>query len=75
MYVMVSKTESEGGDVPEAVKPVWDEFRGVFPDELSNGLPPLRDSSIRSIWFLAQPCHTDRTTALAQRSTKNCDVK
>ena len=40
MYVLVSKTESEGRDVPEAVKQVIDKFKDVFLDELPNGLPP-----------------------------------
>ena len=40
MYVLTSKTESEDGDVPEAVKPILDEFRDAF-HELPNGPPPL----------------------------------
>ena len=48
-YVLVSKTESEGRDVPEAVKQVMDEFKDVFSDELPNGLPPLRQHQVNLV--------------------------
>ena len=73
MYVLVSKTESEGRDVPEAVKQIMDEFKDVFPDELPNGLPPLRQHQVNLV--PGEPCHTDRTTAWAQRSAKNYDLE
>jgi len=48
-YVLVSKMESEGGDVPEAVKPVLDEFRYLFLNELPMACLHCEISSIRSI--------------------------
>ena len=42
-YVLIGKEVSEGVDIPEAVVSLVKEFVYVFPEELSEGLPPLRD--------------------------------
>ena len=42
-YVLIGKEVSEGVDIPEVVVSLVKEFRDVFPEELSEGLPPLRD--------------------------------
>jgi len=62
MYVLVSKRESEGRDVLEAVKSVLEKSRDVFRMSFPMACLHCEISSIRSIWFLVQPCHTDRTT-------------
>ena len=62
MYVLVSKRESEGGDVLEAVKSVLDKFRDVFRMSSPMACLHCEISIIGSIWFMVQPCHTDRTT-------------
>ena len=33
----------EGVEIPEVMVPLLEEFADVFPDELPEGLPPLRD--------------------------------
>ena len=43
MYVLVGKEASKGVEIPETVISLVKEFSDVFPDELLNGLPPLRD--------------------------------
>ena len=42
-YVLISKEVSEVVDIPEAVVSLVKEFGYVFPEELPEGLPPLRD--------------------------------
>ena len=40
----VMKVEEESSsEVPECVKEVLEEFKEVLPEDLSKGLPPLRD--------------------------------
>ena len=43
MFVLLGKESSKGSVVPEAVKSLLDEFANVFPNNLLEGLPPLRD--------------------------------
>lgn len=43
MYVLVTKENRNDGSVLDAVRPLLNEFRGVFLEKLSNGLPLLRD--------------------------------
>ncbi|XP_076902401.1 uncharacterized protein LOC143557144 [Bidens hawaiensis] len=38
------ETGARGVEIPEAVIPLHEEFSDVFPDELPDGLPPLRDT-------------------------------
>ena len=42
-YILISKEISDEVKVPEAAVPLIKEFGDVFPDELPEGLPPLRD--------------------------------
>ena len=42
-YVLISKEVSEGVDIPKAAVSLVKEFGDVFPEELPEGLPPLRD--------------------------------
>ena len=41
-YVLISKEISEGVDIPKARVSLVKEFGDVFPEELLEGLPPLR---------------------------------
>ncbi|KAI9180743.1 hypothetical protein LWI28_007723 [Acer negundo] len=43
VYVLVGKETSAELEVPEAAAPLISEFGDVFPEELLEGLPPLRD--------------------------------
>ena len=43
VFVLLGKESSKGSVVPEAVKSLLDEFANVFPRDLLEGLPPLRD--------------------------------
>ena len=40
---VMSVDEGSSGEIPEEVKCVLDEFGEVIPDDLPEGLPPLRD--------------------------------
>ena len=40
-YLLMGKEVAECSNIPEAVVPLINEFSDVFPDELSDGLPPL----------------------------------
>ena len=42
-YMLMGKEVAECSNIPEEVVPLINEFSDVFPDELSDGLPPLRD--------------------------------
>ena len=42
-YVLIGKEISEGVEILEATMALVKEFRDVFPEELSGGLPPLWD--------------------------------
>lgn len=43
VYVLVAKENRGDRSVLDAIRLLLDEFRGVFPENLSNGLPTLRD--------------------------------
>ena len=43
MYVFVEKEASKGVEIPEAAVSLVKKFSDVFPDDLPDGLPPLRD--------------------------------
>ena len=43
VYVLVGKETTADLEVPKAAAPLISEFADVFPDELPEGLPPLRD--------------------------------
>ncbi|GKA52991.1 putative nucleotidyltransferase, ribonuclease H [Tanacetum coccineum] len=43
IFVLIGKEVAEGSKIPEAMIPLLEEFLDVFPDELLDGLPPLRD--------------------------------
>ena len=43
VFVLLGKESSKGCVVPEAVQSLLDEFANVFPKDLPEGLPPLRD--------------------------------
>jgi hypothetical protein len=43
VYVLVSKDSCKGEEIPEEIKGLMGEFADVFPIELPNELPPLRD--------------------------------
>ncbi|XP_076881589.1 uncharacterized protein LOC143529752 [Bidens hawaiensis] len=43
VFVLIGKPVAEEVEVPEAMIPLLEEFSDVFPDELPDGLPPLRD--------------------------------
>ena len=43
MYVLVGKEASKGVEILKAAISFVNEFSDVFPDELPDGLPPLRD--------------------------------
>ena len=43
VFILLGKESSKGSVVPEAVQSLLDEFANVFPNDLPEGLPPLRD--------------------------------
>ena len=43
VFVLLGKESSKGSVVSEAVKSLLDEFANVFPNDLPEELPPLRD--------------------------------
>ncbi|GJX32580.1 putative nucleotidyltransferase, ribonuclease H [Tanacetum coccineum] len=43
VIVLIGKEVAEDSEIPEAMIPLLEEFSDVFPDELPDGLPPLRD--------------------------------
>ena len=43
VFVLLGKESSKGSVVPEAVQSLLDEFANIFPNDLSEGLLPLRD--------------------------------
>ncbi|KAK1425688.1 hypothetical protein QVD17_21043 [Tagetes erecta] len=43
VFVLVGKEVYDGEEIPDAMAPLFNEFVDVFPDELPEGLPPLRD--------------------------------
>ncbi|GJZ30243.1 putative reverse transcriptase domain-containing protein [Tanacetum coccineum] len=43
VFVLIGKEVSKDSEIPEAMIPLLEEFSDVFPDELPDGLPPLRD--------------------------------
>ncbi|GJS76143.1 putative nucleotidyltransferase, ribonuclease H [Tanacetum coccineum] len=43
VFVLIGKEVAVDSEIPEAMIPLLEEFLDVFPDELPNGLPPLRD--------------------------------
>ncbi|GJY62511.1 putative nucleotidyltransferase, ribonuclease H [Tanacetum coccineum] len=43
VFVLIGKEVAKDSEIPEAMIPLLEEFLDVFPDELPDGLPPLRD--------------------------------
>ena len=43
MFVLLGNESSKGSVVPEVMQFLLDEFANVFPNDLPEGLPPLRD--------------------------------
>ncbi|XP_076948833.1 uncharacterized protein LOC143621205 [Bidens hawaiensis] len=43
VFVLIGKPVPEESEIPEAMIPLLEEFSDVFPDDLPDGLPPLRD--------------------------------
>ena len=43
VFLLIGHEATESVEVPEEVKPILEEFRDVFPEELPTELPPLRD--------------------------------
>ncbi|KAJ0814782.1 putative nucleotidyltransferase, Ribonuclease H [Helianthus annuus] len=43
VFVLIGKAVPEEVEIPEAMVPLLEEFSDVFPVELPDGLPPLRD--------------------------------
>ncbi|GJU61710.1 putative reverse transcriptase domain-containing protein [Tanacetum coccineum] len=43
VFVLIGKEVAKDSKIPEAMIPLLEEFSDVFPDELPDGLPPLRD--------------------------------
>lgn len=43
VYVLVGKENRGNESVSDVVRPLLDEFQGVFPENLPDGLPPLQD--------------------------------
>ncbi|GKA11902.1 putative reverse transcriptase domain-containing protein [Tanacetum coccineum] len=43
IFVLIGKEVAKDSKIPKAMIPLLEEFFDVFPDELHDGLPPLRD--------------------------------
>lgn len=43
VYVLVGKSVDTEQEIPNRIRPLLEEFQEVFPAELPDGLPPLRD--------------------------------
>ncbi|KAH9668899.1 hypothetical protein KPL70_021564 [Citrus sinensis] len=43
VYILLGKESNSDSKIPEAVTPIIAEFQDLFPNELPQGLPPLRD--------------------------------
>ncbi|KAH9726539.1 Endonuclease [Citrus sinensis] len=43
VYILLGKESNGDSKIPEAVTPILAEFQDLFPNELPQGLPPLRD--------------------------------
>lgn len=43
VFVLIGKEVAGDSEIPEAMIPLLKEYSDVFPDELPDGLPPLRD--------------------------------
>ncbi|GJS51826.1 putative reverse transcriptase domain-containing protein [Tanacetum coccineum] len=43
VFVLIGKEVAKDSEIPKAMIPLLKEFSDVFPDELPDGLPPLRD--------------------------------
>ncbi|GKC81376.1 putative reverse transcriptase domain-containing protein, partial [Tanacetum coccineum] len=43
VFVLIRKEVTKDSKIPEAMIPLLEEFSDAFPDELPDGLPPLRD--------------------------------
>ncbi|KAG5527003.1 hypothetical protein RHGRI_028065 [Rhododendron griersonianum] len=43
VYVLIGKECATDSPIPESVRPLVEEFRDVFPDDLPEELPPMRD--------------------------------
>ncbi|GJW84127.1 putative nucleotidyltransferase, ribonuclease H [Tanacetum coccineum] len=43
VFVLIGKEVAKDSEILEAITPLLEEFSDVFPDELRDGLPPLRD--------------------------------
>ncbi|GKE57986.1 putative nucleotidyltransferase, ribonuclease H, partial [Tanacetum coccineum] len=43
VFVLIGKKVAKDSEIPKAMIPLLEEFSDVFPDELPDGLPPLRD--------------------------------
>nr|GEY66165.1 putative reverse transcriptase domain-containing protein [Tanacetum cinerariifolium] len=43
VFVLIGKEVAEDSEIPKTVIPLLKEFSDIFPDELPDGLPPLRD--------------------------------
>ncbi|GJR80379.1 putative nucleotidyltransferase, ribonuclease H [Tanacetum coccineum] len=43
VFVLIGKEVAKDSEIPVAMIPLLEEFFDVFPDELPDGLPPLRD--------------------------------
>ncbi|KAI3505941.1 hypothetical protein L1887_28268 [Cichorium endivia] len=43
VFVLIGKEVTQGVVIPDAMVPLLEEFADVFPSELPDGLPPLRD--------------------------------
>ncbi|GJU20386.1 putative reverse transcriptase domain-containing protein [Tanacetum coccineum] len=43
VFMLIRKEVAEDSEIPEAMITLLEEFSDVFPDELPDGLPPLRD--------------------------------
>ncbi|GKC65295.1 putative reverse transcriptase domain-containing protein, partial [Tanacetum coccineum] len=44
VFVLIGNELAKVSEIPEAMIPLLEEFFNVFPDELPDGLPPLRDT-------------------------------